>query len=217
MNIFAFIIFVFLIDLYAFKKDLNYFYGKENRNFIKSYCEYYKKAYEPVDLHKRYIWGETKTGENFYRKVLNENSNLRPILLFGCSYIYGYKIPENNFFSYLLAKYTKRPVYNRAKDAVGTAVMLYQLQNEDFYKLFPKPPKYVIYTFLNDHIRRMYFPCSPLDYGKEYQTDIFYKLKNKKLKLKKKYFPLYFIESLKYHTYFSFQKFYSSQKTKAFY
>lgn len=78
-----------------------------------------------------------------------------PILLFGCSYTYGDGLYNKDTFSYKLSHFTKRPVYNRAMQGWGTQHMLYQLKRNDFYNEV-KTPEYVIYTFIPDHLNRLY-------------------------------------------------------------
>ena len=137
----------------------------------------YKSFYSPVsekELYDKYILGKN----NFYRKAENEDSKKRPILLFGCSFVYGHKISEDKIMSHVLAKYTNRPVYNRAKHGFGVQNMLYQLQNENFYKIIPQP-EYIIYTYIGDHVRRLYQPS--IVSLKEYY-DIRYSFKQGELK-----------------------------------
>jgi len=96
-----------------------------------------------------------------------------PILIMGCSYAYGYGLPDKDTFSYKLSEITKRPVYNRAFEWWwGPQTMLYQARNEDFYKEVPNP-KYVIYILMSDHYRRIctsvidsFFPYPHLRYVK---------------------------------------------------
>ncbi|MBQ4077841.1 hypothetical protein IJD15_01500 [bacterium] len=91
-------------------------------------------------------WGRAPEGLEFKSK---------PIVLFGCSYAYGYNLEKEQTLSYKLAYLTKRPIYNRAFSAWGIQHMLLQAENPDTYKLLPEP-EYVIFTFINDHFRRLY-------------------------------------------------------------
>lgn len=98
--------------------------------------------------------------DNFYetvqfRKPIIYEKDRSPILLFGCSYTYGNFLFEEQTFSYKLAKISKHSVVNRAYDGWGVQHMLYQLQRGDCYNL-QQPPKYIIYVFIPDHIRRLY-------------------------------------------------------------
>ena len=79
----------------------------------------------------------------------------KPIVLFGCSYTYGYNLANEQSFHYKLSKATKRPVYNQAFIGWGAQHMLYQTELESFYQKISEP-EYVIYTFIDDHVRRAY-------------------------------------------------------------
>lgn len=79
----------------------------------------------------------------------------KPIVLFGCSYTYGYNLEQEETLQYKLAKITKRPVYNQAFTGWGPQHMLYQTELDSFYEKIPEP-EYVIYTLIDDHVRRAY-------------------------------------------------------------
>lgn len=90
--------------------------------------------------------------------TLNDE-NHRPVLLYGCSFVWGAGLNDDETFSYHIKNITKRPVYNRGLLGFGIQHMLYMLrnnvdlmkQNEDF-----KNPEYIIYTFMEDHLYRLY-------------------------------------------------------------
>ncbi len=79
----------------------------------------------------------------------------KPIVIFGCSYAYGFLLDREQTFSYKLAQLTKRPVYNRAYSAWGSAHMLYQARMRELYRQIPEP-EYVIFLSMHDHFRRLY-------------------------------------------------------------
>ena len=79
----------------------------------------------------------------------------KPVVIFGCSYAYGFLLNKNQTLSYKLAQSTKRPVYNRAFTAWGSAHMLTQVRDELFYKQVPEP-EYAIFLSMRDHFRRLY-------------------------------------------------------------
>ena len=184
-NIFLVCLIFIGFDAYTFyncsKREIHY---TDFKSFYKRYVNFYKVQFSSKDktyFYNQYILGKFPNGDAFYKSVVNSDSPLEPILLFGCSYTEGYKIPERSAAHEVFGRYTQRPVYSRAKGGFGTDLMLYQLQNEDFYKIIPKP-KYVIYTFICDHYRRMKMPCMPYLHC---LYDIFYKIKNDKLELMK--------------------------------
>lgn len=104
----------------------------------------------------------------------------KPIVIFGCSYAYGYNLKNEQTFSHKLSHLTKRPVYNKAFPGWGIQHMLYQLKQEEFYKKVPEP-EFVIYIGMKDHFRRAYIrtflPSHMLD---EYYY-LTYQFKNGKL------------------------------------
>lgn len=79
----------------------------------------------------------------------------KPIVLFGCSYAYGYNLEREETLQYKLAKMTKRPVYNQAFTGWGVQHMLYQTELDSFYEKISEP-EYIIYTLIDDHTRRAY-------------------------------------------------------------
>lgn len=83
------------------------------------------------------------------------NYKKKPIVIFGCSYAYGYQLERKQTLTYKLAQNAKIPVYNRAYTSWGIQHMLYQSRIEKLYEILPEP-EYVMYVFINDHIRRLY-------------------------------------------------------------
>lgn len=130
--------------------------------------------------------------ENFEKNSFRTPQGLeytkKPILLFGCSFTYGYRLNDNQTFSYYLAKAAHRPVYNRGHNAWGLPHMVYQLKNIDFYKQVPEP-EYVIYLFSKHHIQMFY------DYTFQlWDENICLRYKNKAGKLEKVKNPPKFIQ-----------------------
>ncbi len=78
-----------------------------------------------------------------------------PIVLFGCSFAFGFELQKEQSFHYKLSNLTKRPVYNRACSGWGIQQMLYQVRMQDFYSKVPEP-EYVMYMMIADHFRRLY-------------------------------------------------------------
>ncbi len=86
--------------------------------------------------------------------------NKKPIVLIGCSYTYGYNIDKKETFSHKLQEKTKRKVFNTGKNGEAMAYFIYKAQTSDLLKKDSlkdlQPPEYIIYTFIPDHIRRLY-------------------------------------------------------------
>ncbi len=81
----------------------------------------------------------------------------KPVVVFGCSYAFGFTLKNEQTFSYKLSHLTRRPVYNRAMAGWGIQHMLNQVRQSGFYKDVPEP-EYVIFVMINDHFRRLYAP-----------------------------------------------------------
>lgn len=160
-----------LISFYSFncaritKKDIYFFFSR----------------YKDQDQNEaKYIFDTNKVK---YRKVQNENSKLKPILLFGGIYAYGSNLNKNETLSYYLSDITNRPVYNRAKADTNANHMYYQLSNNDFYKIVPKP-EYIFYLYVPYQIvtaKYKFIFC---------QQDIFHKINQGKLYIYN-HIPLY--------------------------
>lgn len=91
------------------------------------------------------------------------NINKRSIILYGCSYTDGTALDDNENLSGQLQTITKRLVYNRGFISYGIQHSLYHIENH-LKTLknnnYDKPlPKYVIYTFIEDHLNRLYRDC----------------------------------------------------------
>ncbi len=93
--------------------------------------------------------------DNWGRGLTGANYTSRPVVIFGCSYAYGYNLEPNQTFSYKLSELTKRPVYNQAFTGWGIQHMLYQSKIYALYKKIQNP-EYVIYVYIPDHLRRLY-------------------------------------------------------------
>lgn len=67
-----------------------------------------------------------------FRPIENANSPKRPIIIFGCSYAYGYNFDNKETISHIMAQFSTRPIINRACCGWGIQHMVYQLKNIDF-------------------------------------------------------------------------------------
>lgn len=85
---------------------------------------------------------------------LQYDKNLEPIVIDGCSFTYGDSIKIEETFGYKLQKMTKRKVYNYGMSGHGVQHILYRVQNMQLTDN-NEEPKYFIYTYINDHLRRM--------------------------------------------------------------
>ncbi len=109
--------------------------------FLSSFDEYYKEFdFRPVSYPE------------------NPDKTKNPIILFGCSYVWGNGLDEKNTLSEKLAEYTKRIVYNRGIKGGSFQHMLYQSEDNTRYynEVNTKNPDYIIFVFEYDLLRRLY-------------------------------------------------------------
>ena len=99
------------------------------------------------------LGGDTNRNEN----DLPFDKNKKQLITIGCSFTYGDGIAENETLDYHLQKLTHRKTYNRGQSGEGPQNILLQIRTFDFFNNKPDlNPEYLIYTFISDHIRRMY-------------------------------------------------------------
>lgn len=122
-----------------------------------------------------------------FRPVSGESFNKRPIILFGCSFAYGFSLKDEETIGYKLSQLSKRPVYNYAVQGKAFQNALFIIQKK-LYDTHIKNPEYVIYIMMSDHIRRLYSNVCAEDFVGQPE----YKLnKNGEMILVKDYFPLW--------------------------
>ena len=181
INILIIVCIFIIFDFLVFRQEVKlYFKSCTISNMLTSYKNFVFRDISPESIKKRII-----NGENLgYHQPKNIDSTENSIILFGCSFVYGHKIPEEKTLHSVLANYTTRPIYDRSFHGWGINQMLYQLKSDEFYKLFPQKPKYIIFNYFNGHITRLYSPIFPtiVEYhGTYYNID----KKTNKLRLKK--------------------------------
>lgn len=114
--------------------------------------DFSKKTVQKFFLLKKGIYEEVFD----YRPTeYKKRSRKKPIVLFGCSFVYGHGLSEDELFSRQLSDYTKRTVYNKGLPGGGCASMLYLLRKPEFKKEIPNA-EYFIYTYIPEHLRRVY-------------------------------------------------------------
>ena len=165
----------------------------------------FKKANPDVKLNLQKIEYYDAVKNLELRKPVGLNYKKRPIILMGCSYIYGLYLDGIHTPQYKLSELSKRPVYNFAYPGKGFQHSLFILQN----KLFDtniKNPEYVIFVMQYDFIRRMYSPVMFTDFVAYpvYEINNFGKvtLKSTYYPPYKKFFTYYYINNLIYFNFF---------------
>ncbi len=154
----CFIIFVFLLVIaaieFSFYKINKYSYFKQISTSDFDFNKDVKYNFR-CRLFKNYF------NSSFLRPVALPTSGIvkNKILLFGCSYVYGASLNENETFSYKLANKFNAKVYNRAFSGWGLQNMLMQLKETDtdlnISSIPDKDINTVIYIFINDHLNRL--------------------------------------------------------------
>ncbi len=127
-------------------------------NDIKDYIKITQNKDIKIPLMK-YSKVSLPTKEFLYknlRPIEYRNEKKQPIILFGCSYTYGFGLNENKTFSRKLADYTNRTVINRGYYGTGIPFLYYQLNDEELIKQLPKNPEYIIFTLIPDHFPRLF-------------------------------------------------------------
>lgn len=126
---------------------------KFQQQFIKDKYETIKYLFSryTTDLCTEYY----DVPNNKMRPIEGKFFKKNPIILFGCSVTYGNKLADNENFSGTLSKLTKRPVYNMAGDGWTFAHMLKNLKTNKTIENIN--PDYIIYTFITDQKRRLFF------------------------------------------------------------
>ncbi len=180
INLIAIFLICISMHFYIFYKDTTL--GSDSKPEIsyvfQQYISFLVRDISEKDTYHNLIHSEE------FRAVENKDSKKKPILIFGCSFAWGSDLEENQTISYKLGQATKRPIYNRARMGWSVQHMLYQLQQDEFYKIVPKP-EYIIYICIGGHEIRLNTPVSPTFPNCYY---IFYKMKNDKLIQKKRTF-----------------------------
>lgn len=139
--------------------------------------------------------------KNHLRPIQNQNSKEEPILIFGCSYAYGYVFDNSETISYIMSKYSDRPIINRAISGWSIQHMLYQLRNDKQYFYSLKPPKYIFYVLMDHggHFHRLFYTNFPNILHSDYYLT--YKVKNNNLTERKPFLNLYYGFAIPRHIY----------------
>lgn len=208
INILIFLVFFGLFELFC------YFYVKHDvQSFMNNYNKEAKAQNQSLMTVK---YGRIKPiSENKFtnfRKTNIGDKNKPSILFFGCSYIYGWFVDENETIPYLVTKYTGRTTVNRGVPGGCIMNMFDDLNSSEFLsqvKTLPKPD-YIIYLWINDHINRISrFYEAPCIRENEKFYEIYPEWTEKNGKLIKTFppkwtFPFYSLFSVKaYHLFLS--------------
>ena len=140
-----------LIEFAAYKKACNIFLNQPHDDNRELHFSYEAKLPNYLEDIKSFFNGE----EIFWGRLPDglEYKDKPPIVVFGCSFAYGYGLNYDQTFSYKLAHLLKRPVYNRAAGSWGPQHMYYQTLQDSFYEDTDNADTY-IYIMIEDHLMR---------------------------------------------------------------
>lgn len=135
---------------------------KKNNEYMTEISEFSDPTFKDIFVSKylrmRFLY------KNDFRKPQGlqygkNNKETSPIVLLGCSYMYGYGLEENETLQYFLSEQTKRPVYNWGMVGGGLREILYILRSPKIRSyLSPDSAnvKYFIYTYIPSHKNRLF-------------------------------------------------------------
>lgn len=118
-------------------------------------------------------------------RTFRQNSTKRPICFIGCSYTKGSCLTDEETFAYQISKKTHRTAYLRGIDGTGLTQVYYQIKN----KLIPQDTEYIVYTFISDHINRLFY--YQIGFWST-EINLRYELKDGKIQEAKIYFPIHY-------------------------
>lgn len=192
INLSIFILLFLLLEFLTYLQP-----NKTDADYIKRYNEYAKENHLPklkLGYYPCVEFNYNRAKKTFRPVEIGKLKDIkRPVLFFGCSFTYGSMLENNQTLSYKISKLTGRTTYNRGFPGSGPQLMLLQLQDPQFYKEVPDT-QYIIYTFIWDHILRLYAynNCiAPTSEG-NYEINLRYRLKNGKLEKVKPGYLLFY-------------------------
>ncbi len=151
---------IFLIIGFIFIEYFLYTYFISNENYsIKNDIKNYIQSHKLIKFDDLY---KEKKEKNYFRDTIIQNSTSPPILIFGCSFGYGFKLRKEQAFAYKLAKITNRTVYNRSISSYDFQYMPYVLEHMDIKNELlqdfgeTKQPEYIIFVLIDNHLYRQY-------------------------------------------------------------
>lgn len=161
---------LFYLDFGEARKEISF------SKLITKYSNFLDRDISPSATEKMFFSQEN------YRPIENITSEKKPIALFGCSYVQGCGLEEDQTFSYKLGVATGRPIYNRARGSWGVQHTLYQFSNPKLYEIIEEP-EYIIYLFFDGLYSRMF---ASICYTCDQSYLAYYEEKDNQLLLKKR-------------------------------
>ncbi len=153
INILLILLFLSLVEFYSFNKT-----KIENENFKRQADRLEANSTRQYKTKYRLL---KPFNTEIYRNSFIKNS-ANNILWFGCSFAEGAGLNDNQTPCYKISQLTGKSCINKAKGATGTQFMYYQIMDDNIMNN-AKSVEYVIYTFIWNHIQRLYnYQVNPL-------------------------------------------------------
>ena len=184
--IFAFIVFVFILDILCFYTKLyiiNVDLKKRNLElFLPQYTilkSQYSNNVDDFIQHKKY--------QIYKSKNKNSDKNKKELLLLlGCSYAFGVQLPHDKRFPKHLSELLGMDIISFAFWGWGAHQMLWFSENRFLYDtiqtIYNTKPTYIIYVYMQDHVGRQILVRDPF---LEVEPYLSYYDENGTLKLRK--------------------------------
>lgn len=192
INLLLFLILIVGLEAYTYKETID-----ANVNSINNFNKLLKKEKRTYRSEIKYKspkkFEYTKIKKSF-RPVNYVKSNKKPVVLFGCSFIQGTGLENNQTLAYKISKLSNRTTYNRARYSTGPQFMYYQLNDKAFKQEVPDA-EYIIYTFIGVHLPRLYdYQTCPFSTEINLRYKIF---DNKLVEIKPAFMPFYSLYMVK--------------------
>jgi len=76
------------------------------------------------------------------------------VILLGCSFVYGVGLPLEKTLAFSLGRRLGQSVYNFGFGGYGPPALLWKVRNTDWKRAVPEDKGTIVYTFIDDHVRR---------------------------------------------------------------
>lgn len=179
INLILLFVVIFIVDFICYKMLCKEFPVKHSHYY---FSKFYKKITIQEEFKLRYD-ENNKFGYKDYTPIhspmqhnINDNES---IIILGCSMAFGLGLNEEQTISSKLSNILNITIYNRANPGRGLQEIIYLFSDDNSLKKIKKEPKYILYFYNPDHIRRMVERTTPSN--KIDCSNLFYKKQRNKL------------------------------------
>ena len=151
---------------------------------FQSYTANYKSGFYNPSFQFFEKFFSNKDLKWYFRPFCTDKNNTKaPVIIFGCSYAYGWQLENNQTFHYKLSELTDRNVYNFSLSGCGIQHMFFFLENNIDGLISGQKPEYAVFIYIPSHLRRLQKNIFPSI--QHNGINLKYDIKNDKLKLQK--------------------------------